>query len=189
MGKKNNSSIWIEEGYKLYAEEGLEGIQVERLARILNLNKSGFYHYFGNLDGYCVALIQMHEKVARNFLDELQEINTIDPDFFHLIIRYKVPVMFQMQINRNRKHELFFKVAERIEKMEDAILQPLWSDYLGMQDKPDLSMRYFSIVRDMFYARTTFKNFDYPHLKDLVTEAKVVMQQLTEGNFTHSLPH
>ncbi len=185
MAKKNNSSLWIEEGYKLYAEEGLEGIQIERLARITNLNKSGFYHYFGDLDGYCIALIGLHEKVARNFLDELQEIKTIDPDFFHLLVQYKVPVMFQMQINRNRKHELFFKVAEQIEKTEDAILQPLWIDYLGVKDKPDLAMRYFGIVRDMFYTRITFKNFDYPFLENLVTEAKVVMQQLAEGNLAY----
>jgi AcrR family transcriptional regulator len=53
MEKAKNSSAWTEVGYALFAEEGLDGIQVERLARILKLNKSGFYHYFRDLDGYC----------------------------------------------------------------------------------------------------------------------------------------
>ena len=52
MEKHKNSSVWTEEGYRLFAKEGLDGIQVERLARILSLNKSGFYHYFGDLEGF-----------------------------------------------------------------------------------------------------------------------------------------
>jgi len=184
MGRTNNSSVWTEAGYKLYAEEGLEGIQVERLSRMLGLNKSGFYHYFGNLDGYCKELIGLHEKAAVSFLDDLKEIKNIEPDFFHLLIRHKVPVMFQMQILRNRKHTLFVTVAERIHEEEDLILRPLWSVYLGIQDRPDLAIRYFAIVRDMFYARITFKDYNYPFLQNLITEAKVVMQQLNESNLT-----
>jgi hypothetical protein len=37
---------WLDVGYKIFAHEGPEGIQVERLARILGVNKSGFYHFF-----------------------------------------------------------------------------------------------------------------------------------------------
>ena len=62
MEKAKNSSVWTEVGYNLFAEEGIEGIQVERLARILQLNKSGFYHYFGDIDGYCEELINLHKK-------------------------------------------------------------------------------------------------------------------------------
>lgn len=184
MGKTNNSSLWASEGYKLYAEDGLAGIQVERLARILNLNKSGFYHYFRSLDGFCEALIRLHEKAVENFLQELKEIKILDPDYFRLLVRYKVPVMFQMQIYRNRKHELFINVAEKADKDEEVILQPLWSDYLGLQDRPDLAVRYLSIVRDMFYARITFKNFEYEYLNNLITETKSVMQQLSKRNLT-----
>jgi AcrR family transcriptional regulator len=61
MEKVKNSLLWTEEGYNIFAKEGLDAIQVERLARILHLNKSGFYHYFGDLEGYCVELIKMHE--------------------------------------------------------------------------------------------------------------------------------
>jgi len=33
---------WIKAGYKLLGKEGVDGVKVERLARILQLNKSGF---------------------------------------------------------------------------------------------------------------------------------------------------
>jgi AcrR family transcriptional regulator len=45
-------NTWIKAGYKLLGTEGMDGIKVERLARILDLNKSGFYHYFGTMEFY-----------------------------------------------------------------------------------------------------------------------------------------
>ena len=75
MEKAKNLSVWTEAGYKLFAEEGLEGIQVERLARILQLNKSGFYHYFGDLDGYCEELIKLQKEKLTFTWRTLQRLN------------------------------------------------------------------------------------------------------------------
>jgi hypothetical protein len=89
-----------------------------------------------------------------------------------------------MQSIRNKQYEAFYKVAERIDQVEDVILRQLWSDYLGIQDKPDLAIRYLNIVRDMFYTRITFENFDFPFLHSLFTETKIVLQQISESNLT-----
>ena len=67
MEKHKNSAAWTEVGYDLFAHEGLDGIQVERLARILQLNKSGFYHYFGDLEGFCMELFALHKKSCAVF--------------------------------------------------------------------------------------------------------------------------
>jgi len=183
MENTTNVDAWLEEGYNLFAAEGVSGIQIERLARILQLNKSGFYHYFGDMEGYWTELLHLHDKRAIDFMDELREIATIEPDYFELVVRYKVPVMFQMQLRRSQdKYALFHKAAGRLDQKSSEILNPLWSRYLGVEDNPDLALRYFEIVRDMFYARITFKEFDYSFLKRLVTEAKVVMQQIADSN-------
>ena len=71
MEKHKNSSVWTEEGYCLFAKEGLHGIQVERLARILGLNKSEFYHYFGDIEGFCYALVLLHKKRFPSFCRKL----------------------------------------------------------------------------------------------------------------------
>ena len=81
--------MWTEEGYCLFAKEGLYGIQVERLARILSLNKSGFYHYFGDLEGFCSALVQLHKKKVGEFLQEVAVTKKLDPDYLHLLIKYR----------------------------------------------------------------------------------------------------
>ena len=73
MEKAKTSLLWATAGYELFANEGLEGIQVERLARILQLNKSGFYHYFADLEGFCQELIQLHRRKIDLLLSEVRE--------------------------------------------------------------------------------------------------------------------
>ncbi|HEY5825936.1 MAG TPA: TetR/AcrR family transcriptional regulator, partial [Cyclobacteriaceae bacterium] len=143
MARNKNLDTWIEAGYQLFAEEGLAGIQIERLARILQLNKSSFYHYFGDLDGFYTELINLHKKRTDDFFQELKEIKTIDPDYFHLVVRYKVEVMFQMQILRNKNHKSFYQVAEQINKVQEDVFRKLWSEYLCLEDRPHLAVRYF----------------------------------------------
>jgi AcrR family transcriptional regulator len=182
MDKARNSNAWLEEGYKLFAAEGLEGIQIERLARILQLNKSGFYHYFGDIDGYYTELIALHQKKAHDFMHELRGISSIDPDYFELVVRHKVSVMFQMQILRTGDNHSFYMVAESIDRREGVILRELWSEYLGIQDNPELALRYFAMVRDMCYARISFRDFSVEVLRALINEARSVMRQFAEGN-------
>ena len=37
---------WINLGYRIFSEQGVSGIVVEKMARILNVNKSSFYWHF-----------------------------------------------------------------------------------------------------------------------------------------------
>jgi AcrR family transcriptional regulator len=179
MEKSKNSSVWTEAGYEIFAAEGMDGIQVERLARILALNKSGFYHYFGDVDGYYDELIKLHKHKADLYLADVATIKMIDPDYFNVIVKHKLSVIFHLQLIRRRDKPEFYNIAEKIDQHEDTLIGELWSDYLGFHD-PALAMRYFAIVRDMLYARVSLKNLTYPGLRDLMTEAKAVMQQITK---------
>lgn len=179
MGKSNNMPAWIEAGYDLFAHEGTEGMQVERLARILGLNKSGFYHYFGDLDGYIDELLKLHEKKSELYLNAVRAAETIDPEYLHILIKYKVPAMFHVQLERMRDNPRFKKVAEQLDQQEDEAIRLLWSKYLGTD--PDLAMRYFVIVRDVFYARINFQTFTFEDIQSLLLEARDVLNRVKEG--------
>mgnify|MGYP006182290595 CR=1 FL=1 len=43
QNKRGSLQSWIEEGYSIFSSEGPASIQVERVARNLKKNKSGFY--------------------------------------------------------------------------------------------------------------------------------------------------
>lgn len=187
MKGNNFEQAWIRIGYQLFAEEGIDGLQVERLARILNLNKSGFYHYFGDLDSYYSELLNQHEKNAVLFLKDSGEIKTIDPDYLRVIMKHSIPVLFHIKLIRSKPSSTFYKVADAIDQRMRIVLRDVWADYLGFQDQPELAMRYYNIVRDMMYTRLSITNFTYPFLQSLMTEAKNVMQQTVESKSTPDL--
>jgi AcrR family transcriptional regulator len=180
MDKLKHASAWTEQGYALFAEEGLDGIQVERLARILQLNKSGFYHYFGDMEVYGAELLRLHEQKADSFFNEVSHIKTIDPEYFQKVVQYKVTMLFQVQLYRCKNNPAFYNVAEMLDQKEDVILRELWSEYLGFGDNASLAIRYFDIVRDMIYSRISLQNLTYEFLRKLFTEAKVLVHQMAE---------
>ncbi|SHH18967.1 transcriptional regulator, TetR family [Chryseolinea serpens] len=180
MEKLRNLSLWTEEGYHLFAREGLEGLQIERLARILQLNKSGFYHYFGDLEGYCMELTKLHHQKVKIFLEDARQLKTLDPDYLLLLIEHTTTVMFQVQLTRTKDRYSFYNTSELVDLKVNAAVQQLWNDFLGHRHNADLAIRYYYIVRDMFYTRVSFQNFTYAFLHDLVTDAKVLIDQITE---------
>ena len=180
MEKARNSAAWTEAGYDLFAEEGLEGLQVERLARILQLNKSGFYHYFGDLEGYCDELLKLHQYRVGLYCNKVREVKTIDPEYLHVLIEFKMPTLFQMQLGRIKNKPAFHAVEKWVDHEEDVAIKQLWCQYMDVTGNSDLAMRYFDIFRSMVYARIGFENFTFPYLSSLFEEAKTVMSQLSD---------
>ncbi|HMG92529.1 MAG TPA: TetR/AcrR family transcriptional regulator [Chryseolinea sp.] len=182
MSKAKHASVWTEQGYSLFAEEGLDGIQIERLSRMLQLNKSSFYHYFGDMEVYCAELLRLHERKCDMFYDEIKHIKTIDPEYFQKVVEHKVTMIFQVQLYHTKSKPAYYNLAEMIDEKEGPILRDLWNDYLGFNDNADLAIRYFIIVRDMVYRRISLQNLTYEFLRKIFTEAKVVLSQTVERN-------
>ena len=180
MEKHKNSAVWTEAGYNLFAHEGLDGIQVERLARILQLNKSGFYHYFGDLEGFCMELLELHKKKVSVFYTGGRWNKKLDPDYLHLLISHTETVMFQVQLTRNPSNHFLYAASEMVDQKVQVAVRQLWCDYLDVPSDTDLGMRYYAIVRDMFYTRISFQNLNYTFLHDMVTDAKTIMDEIGE---------
>lgn len=176
MDKGKNMSLWIEQGYALFAEEGLEGIQVERLSRILQRNKSGFYHYFADMEGYCAELVHLHENRITLFVTEIQFLKKIDPDYLLHMVRHATTVMFQVQLTRNKTDYSFYNASMEMDRKINLALRALWVDFTNIGNT-DLAMRYYDTVRDMFYNKSGSKNFNYRFLHGLFKEAKELIDQ------------
>jgi AcrR family transcriptional regulator len=178
MEKHKNSASWAEAGYSLFAREGLDGIQVERLARILQLNKSGFYHYFGDLEGFCVELLDLHKKRINFFVEEVNGIKKLDPDYLHLVISHTETVMFQAQLIRYPNNPFLYAASEMVDQKVRVAIRELWYDYLDVPSDTEVGMRYYSMVRDMFYTRISFQNLNYTFLHNMVADAKSIIDEI-----------
>ena len=172
----NNSHRWIHDWYDLFAREGPDGIQVERLARVLGLNKSGFYHYFGDRNTYTARLLQHHYARVASMVNEIESIHSFDPEYLEVLTRHQTTVMANKQLLMNRHIELFANTFHQVNEAIDRASISVWSKYVEMSDQPELALRYFKLIRDVVYARINFDNFTPEFLRIIVSEAKAIME-------------
>jgi AcrR family transcriptional regulator len=181
MTANRKGLAWLEQGYILFAAEGIDGIQIERLARILQLNKSGFYYYFGDLEGYYAELLKLHEEKAACFVREVGCLKQFNPDFIHLSIAYASAIMFQVQLTRHRNLSLFNEVRKQIDRDVANAVLVLWSDFLAIQNNNPLALKYLHTIRDMFFNRVGLKDFNYEYLNELAEESKLLFAEIQQS--------
>jgi AcrR family transcriptional regulator len=178
MTKSPTLQHWITTGYTLFALEGLEGIQVERIARTVNLNKSGFYHYFGDRENFLKQLTGHHLSIAATLAREMSAIEKFDPEFFHILLRHTEPVLFHMQLVRNRQHEMLSECYAHVNDVVETALVPSWAAFIGTPDNHEFARKYFEQARDMFYSRITPERMNEEFLRNLVYEVKKLIQEI-----------
>ena len=113
-------------------------------------------------------------------MQEVAAIKKLDPDFLYLLIKHREMVMFQVHLTRNPGNNSFYAVSKIVDQKVSHAVQQLWCDYLDIPASSDLSMRYYTIVRDMFSTRVTFQSLNYTFLHDLVEDARTIMQEIGE---------
>lgn len=169
---------WIHTGYELFAQEGPEGIQVERLARILGLNKSGFYHYFGDMESFSKELIKHHYVVFNQFLHDAANCNTVDPEYAMVLLKHKTTVMAQMHLVRNKSNPMFYGAHQELDDNVSQAVLNIWAKHINIQNNPELVSQYFGIIRDMFYSRITWENYTYDYLHAMAEESKDIVAKI-----------
>jgi AcrR family transcriptional regulator len=169
---------WIKAGYEILAREGPESIQIERLARELGLNKSGFYHYFGDQDIFFSSLMEHHFVLNGKFYEETMLLKQFNPDYFHLLIRYKTTLGVQAQLRKQMSNPIYNEEFIRIKKRNDKAVLPLWASYLNIPDNPVLAQELWEIMRDVFYMRLNIDNLTFDFIQTLVYKFGKVVDSL-----------
>jgi AcrR family transcriptional regulator len=144
---------WIEAGYELFSVNGPDGVQVEKLARMLDLNKSGFYHHFGDREGLFTFIVQHHSRMNEQFYNGISAANSFSPGFLNLVIKYRTAVLVQMQLRKHSDVPMFRDAFQAAKKRNTPLILPLWEDYLKISGNPALSKELYTIFQDVFFMR------------------------------------
>lgn len=179
---RNNTSNrivpWLEAGYDLFINEGQCGINIEQLARVLDRNKSAFYHFFGDKETYLDFLLEYHSRQVDFFIDDMKGIDRYDPHYIQLLIKHHRIILFNCQLIKNRHNKLCEDVLQEIHGRMDEYILPMWSKYVGLEHDLDLSKRYHTIIRDYMYIRITPELLHYDFLVSLSNEARLIVAGL-----------
>ncbi|MEM6724360.1 MAG: TetR/AcrR family transcriptional regulator, partial [Bacteroidota bacterium] len=102
-----NKAIWVEAGYAVFGREGINGLNVEQLAKKLNKNKSSFYHYFGDMETFVESLLQYHLERADQIAAKGAMCQSMDPDVINLLVETTDDLLFNKQLRLHPQHPAF----------------------------------------------------------------------------------
>lgn len=170
--EKRSTKSWMDVGYQVFSEEGPTAIQIERLARQLEINRTGFYLFLGDTKSHLEFLMTEHLSRVEDLIDQIQGINLRDPHYFQILEGHKETVFFQVQLVKNREVELFANTLQQVNRRISEAVVPLWKEYLNLPD--DLSSETLETIRELFYTRITPENFSSSWFADFAREARVV---------------
>ncbi len=173
---------WIEAGYELFASEGPESLHVERLAKKLGLNKSGYYHYFGDREVFISKILDYHCLVTENFRKEITTLSKFDPDYYDLLIKYKLALFVQMQLRRHPDKKNFQEVFQKISARNDKALVSLLAAHLGIPGEHDLALEFWGLIRDSFYMQLTHNDLETALSMRVVEKVRRIIKKLQQRN-------
>lgn len=170
--KKGRMQSWVKEGYSIFSKEGPASIQVERLARNLKKNKSGFYYFYKDRESFLDGLMQEHLDRLNSLTFQIREVRQFEPEYLNLLTEHREVLFFQIQLVKNRETELFNRTLSQFNSRITTAILPVWSDYV--EASMEISEKLWGMTRDSMYCRATQDNFDYDWFVDLVSNAKLI---------------
>jgi AcrR family transcriptional regulator len=151
------SQKWIEAGYEMFATVGPKDFSVESLARIMGMNKSGFYHYFGDRDIFFQDLMEYHDNHGKKFYQEVSKLKEFMPGYLNTLMKYHTGHLMQIQLRKNFTEPLFKEYYYKVKERNNIVQIPLWAKYLNLNDLT-LASELFTIVSDLVVARIETNN-------------------------------
>jgi len=184
LSKEQTSLKWIETGYHLFAHEGPNGIHIEKIARLLELNKSSFYHHFGTLEVFYEELVHYHYQRIDRVMKDVQSSQNLDPDYLYQVIKHKITFLSQVQFVRHKGNPLFAATVLKVNQRIDQSAIQLWKKHVQFNND-ELALKCLSFLRDTFYARVTSDNFNYTFLQDLLKDSKYIVDEIAGSAVRH----
>jgi len=169
------SDRWIKAGYNLLAREAADTINVERIAKLLNANKSGFYHYFGTREAYFKELLVYHTRAAEDVAKEIALCKSIDPDLLRVVIKFKSFFLVESQLLMKSKSFHVDEDADVAGRIIGRALVECWNKIGGAPMDPAVVQAYLDIIRHFFYVRINADSMNLEALQELANKTKLVL--------------
>lgn len=175
------AETWIRAGYEILSTEGINGIKIERLARNMRLNKSGFYYYFGGMKSYMKSLLEHHIHTAGEVAKGISACENIDPDLLLLVIKHKTFFLVESELVLKSKSQHDIHISSESAKIINQQLLQLWQKKSASPAETQVALAYLDIACRFFYSYIHAENINYEFLHTLVTETRNILHKVVRA--------
>lgn len=166
---------WIEEGYRIFALEGPKALKIEQLARLVQKNKSSFYHQFVNLSIFTDFLLGYHMDRVLMIADKERASQSL-AELIEVIVGHKVDILFNRQLRVHREKPEFARCFEKTNVEVGRAILEVWAKELGLSGNHFLSDMFLQHSMEHFYVQVTEKNLNHDWLHDYFKKLQVMVK-------------
>ena len=163
---------WILVGYTLFAQEGPTGIKVETIAKLVNKNKSSFYHHFAEREIFIESLLDYHLERAKIMAKEESHCKNVVPELCNVLLTFKEDLLFNRQLRIHRDNPQFKACFEKTTQEIAAAIMDIWATGLGLSNHSGLAQIVLNLSMDNFYLQITEDTLTYEWLTGYFEELK-----------------
>jgi AcrR family transcriptional regulator len=176
---KDFKQIWIDMGYCLFAEKGLNGLKIEVISQKVGISKSSFYHHFADLPIFIDMLLDQHIARSKYIAQKEDDCNNINPELIELLIECKTDLFFNRQLRINRANQAFNNCLEKSNQIVGNSFIAIWSKDLGIQYNQRLLEALFGLALENFYLQITPETLTEKWLLDYFQKLRLIVIQCT----------
>lgn len=151
VAESNNKQKWLLTGYELFGDIGAEALNVEKLSNIVGLNRSSFYHYFGDLEVFEAHLFRYHIDRYEAFYQLIKDYDKFDMLFGEDVMNRKAELAFQRQLLVNTSVTRYRECSDEARKHTEEKTYQLWSEYSQLKGDSEEQKILFRAIRDFYY--------------------------------------
>ncbi len=147
----DNRLKWIETGYQLFGEIGLESLNVEKLSHLVGLKRSSFYHYFKDLMGFEEALFEYHDKKYQAIASVIKGYVEFEQLFNKEVFEHKDALAFQRQLLINQSISRYKECSEAVRRHTETKTFALWIAANNHSETNEKHWAMFRAMRDFYF--------------------------------------
>jgi AcrR family transcriptional regulator len=170
--KADRKIIWIKTGYEVFALQGLNGLQVEPIAKLVGKNKSSFYHHFSDLEIFLDELLAHHIAQVKLMCEKEKTAQSFNPDIIHIFVEHKIDILFNKQLRINHHHAAFKKVLHITDEGLAEVYTFLLKNDLKLNLKQKGIDSFFQLALNKFFLEINAHNINFQWLAAYFDEIK-----------------
>ncbi|MEO9802681.1 MAG: TetR/AcrR family transcriptional regulator [Reichenbachiella sp.] len=147
----DNKQKWILTGYQFFGQIGPAAFNVEKLSNLVGLNRSSFYHYFGDMEVFESQLLAYHISRYAFFYELIKDYDKFDMLFNEEVMQYKAELAFQRQLLINESISRYKNCSDEARKFTEAKTYQLWSEFNQLNNDSEEEWTLFRAIRDFYY--------------------------------------
>lgn len=177
---KTDKSVWLQHGYRLFAENGPPGLKVEILARMVGKSKSSFYHYFSDLEAFVALLLKMHIQRATEMAEAIDLAQKHKSDFVSVVLNFKEDILFHRQLRFNRHLSEYFNCLTEAHSIIETPSVNILALNNGLADHKSVVRLYFQFVLENFLFRVASPSIDAEWINGFCLEVSQLLKAIRQ---------